>query len=134
MSDTTAPPVPDTTSRIPVTGLLASRTRRSAVASVPKLEPGMYLAIPDGDDVVVVPIDQPVTRIGRSVGADLNLDDATVSRRHALVMVDGDGAKVVDDRSLNGIEVNGTRVREQRLQDGDVIGVGRVALRFVHVT
>ena len=43
------------------------------------------------------------TRIGRSLAADIRFDDATVSRRHALVVSEADGVRVLDDRSLNGI-------------------------------
>lgn len=132
MPDTTAPPVPDTT-RIPLTGALSARDRAHAVASVPKLDPGHYVAIDDGGENVIVPITEAVTRIGRSPAADINLDDATVSRRHALIFLEGDVGKVVDDRSLNGVEVNGARVREHVLQHGDVIAVGRVQLRYVKV-
>jgi pSer/pThr/pTyr-binding forkhead associated (FHA) protein len=38
---------------------------------------------------------------------------------------------ILDDRSLNGVAVNGTRVGEAELHDGDTIAVGRVQLRFV---
>ena len=41
--------------------------------------------------------------------ADVRFDDATVSRRHALVVSQTEGVRVLDDRSLNGIYVNGAR-------------------------
>ena len=47
------------------------------------------------------------TRIGRSLAADVRFDDATVSRRHALIVNQADGVRVLDDRSLNGVYVNG---------------------------
>lgn len=133
MPDTTAPPVPDTTTRIPLTGPLTARDRAHAVASVPKLDPGCYVAVEDSGDNVIVPITEAVTRIGRSPAADINLDDATVSRRHALIFLEDGTGKVVDDRSLNGVEVNGARVREQVLAHGDVIAIGRIQLRWVQV-
>ena len=132
--DTTAPPSTSHTTRIPLTGVLAARDRAHAVASVPKLEPGMYLAVEDGDEVVVITVTEPVTRLGRSPAADLNLDDATVSRRHALVLLQDGVAKVVDDRSLNGVEVNGERVREAVLSHNDVIKLGRIQLRWLQVS
>lgn len=132
MPDTTAPPV-SLTDRIPLTGVLAARDRAHAVASVPKLGPGTYLAVEDGDEVVVMPVTEAVTRLGRSPAADLNLDDATVSRRHALVLMEDGVARVVDDRSLNGVEVNGVRVREATLQHNDVISLGRIQLRWLRI-
>ena len=59
------------------------------------------------------------TRIGRSLAADIRFDDATVSRRHALVANEEAGVRVLDDRSLNGILVNGRRVEWSPLVDGD---------------
>ena len=74
------------------------------------------------------------TRIGRSLAADLRFDDPTVSRRHALVVRHADGVRVLDDRSLNGVFVNGQRVEWHALKDGDEILVGRHSLRFIDTT
>jgi pSer/pThr/pTyr-binding forkhead associated (FHA) protein len=80
---------------------------------------------------VVVPISREWTRIGRSLSADLRFDDATVSRRHALLACEEEGVRVLDDRSLNGIEVNGRRVDWSPLTDGDTIAIGRHVLHFL---
>jgi len=97
-------------------------------------EPGQYLAHDAGDRVVVVPLTREWTRIGRSLAADLRFDDPTVSRRHALVVRQADGVRVLDDRSLNGVFVNGQRVEWHALQDGDEILVGRHSLRSIATT
>ena len=96
-------------------------------------EPGQYLAHDAGDRVVVVPLTREWTRIGRSLAADLRFDDPTVSRRHALVVRQADGVRVLDDRSLNGVFVNGARIDGRLLQDGDEIIVGRYRLSFLRV-
>ena len=70
---------------------------------------------------------QEWTRIGRSLAADIRFDDATVSRRHALVVSQAEGVRVLDDRSLNGVYVNGERVEWAPLTDGDEITIGRHA-------
>jgi pSer/pThr/pTyr-binding forkhead associated (FHA) protein len=44
-----------------------------------------------------------------------------------------DGVRVLDDRSLNGVFVNGTRVEGKTLDDGDEILVGRYRLRFISI-
>ena len=92
--------------------------------------PGRYLAYEEDGRRVVVPLSRDATRIGRSLAADIRFDDATVSRRHALLAVDGDAIRVFDDRSLNGITVNGQRVGSCTLVDGDEIGIGRHRLYF----
>lgn len=93
--------------------------------------PGKYLAFEDAGRHQVVPIQREWTRIGRSLAADVRFDDATVSRRHALIVHQADGTRVLDDRSLNGVYVNGRRVEWSPLKDGDQIMVGRHTLVFV---
>jgi len=97
-------------------------------------EPGQYLAyrIAD-DDVKVFPVRREWTRIGRSLAADIRFDDPTVSRRHALIVRQPDGLRVLDDRSLNGVFVNGERVEWSTLADGDEIVIGRHHLHFIDV-
>ena len=90
-----------------------------------------YLAWREGDDVRIVPLEREWTRIGRSLAADVRFDDPTVSRRHALIVRQPDGVRVLDDRSLNGVFVNGERVEWRVLSDGDEIVVGRYHLHFV---
>jgi pSer/pThr/pTyr-binding forkhead associated (FHA) protein len=92
--------------------------------------PGKYLAYEDSGRRVVAPVSREWTRIGRSLSADVRFDDATVSRRHALVVSQGDGVRVLDDRSLNGVYVNGQRVDWAPLTDGDQIAIGRHTIHF----
>jgi pSer/pThr/pTyr-binding forkhead associated (FHA) protein len=93
--------------------------------------PGKYLVFEDGSRRQVVPVQREWTRIGRSLAADVRFDDATVSRRHALIVHQADGTRVLDDRSLNGVYVNGRRVEWSPLKDGDLIVVGRHTLVFL---
>ena len=96
-------------------------------------DPGQYIAYQSGDDVVAYGLEREWTRIGRSLAADIRFDDPTVSRRHALVVRQPDGLRVLDDRSLNGVFVNGERVEWSTLADGDEIVIGRHHLHFVDV-
>jgi pSer/pThr/pTyr-binding forkhead associated (FHA) protein len=112
-------------------GALLHRVR-AAAAAVWRLAPGRYLASPDGDDVVVLPLGR-VTRIGRRATADIVIDDSTVSRRHALVLERGGAPVIADDRSLNGVFVNGRRVREAPLQHGDEVQIGSRIMRYLEV-
>jgi pSer/pThr/pTyr-binding forkhead associated (FHA) protein len=110
---------------------IPERERRRASLTMPRLAPGRYLAIDDGDDVVLFALDRDLTHIGRSPSSEIVLDDASVSRRHALITRRGERTVILDDRSRNGVHVNGVRVSEADLQDGDIVGCGHVILRFI---
>jgi len=94
-------------------------------------EPGEYLAYEEDGEIKLVPLTREWTRIGRSLAADIRFDDPTVSRRHALIVRQADGVRVLDDRSLNGVFVNGERVEWRALGDGDEVLVGRHRLVFL---
>jgi len=94
---------------------------------------GQYLVYEEDGEAVVHRLAREWTRIGRSLAADIRFDDPTVSRRHALVVQQADGVKVLDDRSLNGVFVNGERIEWRALRDGDELVVGRHHLHFVDV-
>ena len=93
--------------------------------------PGRYLVFHDSGNVRSVTVPGSSMRIGRSLSAELRFEDPTVSRRHAVLLVEDDGVRVLDDRSLNGVFVNGERVEWSTLSDGDEILIGRHELRFV---
>jgi len=105
--------------------------RSSTVARLPRLAAGRYLALEDGDSVQVVQLAERVVSVGRRTGAGVFLDDVTVSRRHALIVRRGTRTLILDDRSLNGVMVNGRRVDEATLSDGDVILLGRVRMTYL---
>jgi pSer/pThr/pTyr-binding forkhead associated (FHA) protein len=115
----------DTTAPVP------SRPEWVAEARAGLTVPGKYLAYEDSGRRVVAPVAREWTRIGRSLSADVRFDDATVSRRHALVVSQAEGVRVLDDRSLNGVYVNGQRVDWAPLSDGDEIAIGRHIIHFL---
>jgi pSer/pThr/pTyr-binding forkhead associated (FHA) protein len=89
-----------------------------------------HLAYEDDDgEIRDIPLGKGWTRIGRSVVADLRLDDPSVSRRHALIVSEPDASlRILDDRSLNGVFVNGEQLDWGRLGDGDQLTIGRYQL------
>ncbi len=93
-------------------------------------ETGRYIACrEEGGEIRIFPIEQGWTRIGRSATADIRLDDPSVSRRHALIVSEQpDSLRVLDDRSLNGVFLNGEIVEWARFEDGDELAVGRYRL------
>jgi hypothetical protein len=125
----------DVSARAPVSGPADEENVAGlfAVAEDDLGKPGLYLVYREGDQVRVVALAREWTRIGRSLAADVRFDDPTVSRRHALIVRQADGVRVLDDRSLNGVFVNGERVEWRALHDGDEIVVGRYRLRFLSV-
>jgi hypothetical protein len=96
-------------------------------------QPGEYLCYEDNGEQRTVALTREWTRVGRSLAADVRFDDPTVSRRHALIVRHPDGVRLLDDRSLNGVFVNGARVDGKALKDGDEIVIGRYRLGFVSV-
>lgn len=71
--------------------------------------------------------------LGRSAEADVRFDDDGISRRHAVVGLDGDVAFVEDLGSRNGTFVNDQKVKRAVLKDGDKIRIGSTTiLKFTH--
>jgi pSer/pThr/pTyr-binding forkhead associated (FHA) protein len=99
---------------------------RRGLDGPPELGPGRYLVC--GDAAFAMSSD--VTHVGRGLTADVRLDDHTVSARHAIVVLRTERPRILDDRSTNGTFVNGRRVDEADLHDGDVIVLGRVVLTY----
>ena len=114
---------------LPLTG---DRGRRRAF-TVPRLSSGRYLAIEDGEELVIVDIGSRPLRLGRSPAADVMLEHLSVSRRHAVVATRGEVVVVLDDRSLNGVVVNGERVGEAVLAHGDEIRLGEITIRYLDI-
>lgn len=89
-----------------------------------------YLLVPGDAGERRIDVSAELTRIGRSSEADVRLPDAGVSRLHAELRLLGDEVVLVDLGSTNGTTLNGQRIQEGRLRDGDRIGVGSSSLLF----
>ncbi|MFM7035259.1 MAG: SpoIIE family protein phosphatase [Planctomycetia bacterium] len=64
------------------------------------------------------------TTIGRHPGCDLVIDESSVSRQHAAIIVDGNAVFVEDLQSRNGTFINGNRLTGRRaLDDGDEVKI-----------
>ena len=84
----------------------------------------------DGAILRQFPVDKAAISIGRKHGNDVQLNDITVSGRHALITVIRGKAFVEDLGSTNGTLVNGAPIRKVFLKHGDVIQVGAHQLTF----
>jgi hypothetical protein len=85
------------------------------------------LLLPNGDRYV---LDEHTVVLGRLPDCDITLNDTNVSRRHAEIRPAGDGFVLVDLGSTNGSKVNGLRVAQRELVDGDELGFGNIRLIF----
>lgn len=85
------------------------------------------LMLPSGERVVLA---DAVTRVGRLPDCGIQVVDASVSRYHAEIRAQGNGFVVADLGSTNGTRVNGVRVTERELRDGDEVSFGSVHTRF----
>lgn len=111
---------------------LDDRVRHGGRPAEP-VEPGRYIQIQGPDRTLLIAVGAGVTHIGRGLAADLHLDDCSVSRRHAVLVPGPSGQWILDDRSSNGTFVNGLRIEQFDLHSGDIIGLGRVVLRYLEV-
>jgi|SRR5436305_564911 len=97
-------------------------------------EPGYHLAMREEGAVKTFCLEVGWTKIGRCERAEICLDHPSVSRRHAMIATDeGRPPRVLDDRSLNGVLVNGRKVDWTELSDGDELTIGRYRLFLLHV-
>jgi len=71
------------------------------------------------------------TTIGRSPDCEVFLDDVTVSRKHAVLVREGDRFQVEDLSSLNGTFLNRKRIEKSAVEDGDELQIGKYRLTFL---
>jgi Protein of unknown function (DUF3662)/FHA domain len=84
---------------------------------------------------LTVTLARPLTVIGRGSDVDVQLADTGVSRRHGEVLLQSTGQYAYRDLgSTNGSKVNGRKVHEVPLVDGDRIELGRSVLVYRHPT
>jgi hypothetical protein len=95
-------------------------------ASEPTLAPGAVRLriLRDGAFVRSQTLEHEVTKIGRQPSAHVHLDDDALSRMHAVIECNDEGASVIDLGSSMGTIVNGEKVNKKRLRAGDVIELG----------
>jgi hypothetical protein len=88
------------------------------------------LLVHEGNASYAVELTSPVTVIGRGTDAHLRLTDPGVSRRHAQITLQDEGATLTDLRSTNGTHVNGHAIQTADLHDGDEIRLGGATLVY----
>ncbi|HXP36187.1 MAG TPA: FHA domain-containing protein [Solirubrobacteraceae bacterium] len=120
------------TERVDSIAFLDESTRRKALTERPS-GPGRFLEVQGPGESLLIPLGTGVMHIGRGLSADLHLDEKSVSRRHAMLVHRPTGPRLLDDRSSNGTFVNGRRIVQADLHNGDVLVLGRVVLRYLEM-
>jgi hypothetical protein len=76
-------------------------------------------------------ITQRTCRIGRSRDNEMFINDSSISRKHAEIQRRRNGKYVLYDRhSTNGVLVNSKKISKHTLQEGDIVEIGDVKLKF----
>ena len=83
----------------------------------------------DGTETILF-IEKSPFIVGRSDASDLDIEDPSVSSRHAVFQRAEDGYHLADLGSTNGTEVNGEEITSHLLADGDRVQFGDVVYRF----
>ncbi|PMP78794.1 MAG: DUF2662 domain-containing protein, partial [Chloroflexus aggregans] len=91
---------------------------------------GAFLLLQTGDTSQALPIATTMVSIGRGLDNDIILEDTRVSRKHAQLRYRQRRFWLTDLGSTNGTFVNGERIAERALRDGDVISLGGLELIF----
>jgi len=108
--------------------LLKSLTleQKNVVSNLPKGE-GILLVLKGAGAGARFLLDAVETKIGRDTSNEIQLDDITVSRSHAMI-TKKDGYSIKDLGSLNGTYLNAIAVRETIVNAGDEIQIGKYHL------
>jgi len=73
-------------------------------------------------------------KVGRASECDIRLKSTQVSKQHAMLVIKGNKAAIVDVGSSNGVFVNGILVRKQRIDLGDEVSICEFQLRLARAT
>lgn len=92
----------------------------------------MIVTIQDEGNLKIA-LKRNVTTIGREPGNDIQVRSRFVSRYHARIVSDRNGATIEDLDSRNGVSVNAEKVSRKQLQSGDFIKIGRVQLQYIDI-
>lgn len=83
-----------------------------------------------GREIRRVPVNKAKLVIGRDPTCDLFIDNPGVSRSHAHLIMTEDHFRVVDHGSANGTYVNGYRIQEHKLKDGDQVKIAKFTIIY----
>jgi type II secretory pathway predicted ATPase ExeA len=109
--------------------LLPSAVRQSRREAL-RIETATLSVSSGGRKIAEVTLNNPRMVLGRDTNCDISLDSNYVSRYQNLFMATEEGWMLIDLNSTNGCFVNGRKVSEHKLRDGDLITLGQHHIRF----
>lgn len=83
--------------------------------------PAQLVALTDGPNIL---LDKPILLVGRHQECDIQIPSRKISRRHCCIAQVNDHLVIRDLFSTNGVRINGTRVQEGALKEGDELTIG----------
>lgn len=89
--------------------------------------PPQLQALNEGSSIL---LDKPVLLLGRDLECDIRLDSRKISRRHCCIAQVGQQLVIRDLGSTNGVRINGVRVIEGHLKEGDELTIGNFRYRI----
>jgi hypothetical protein len=110
------------------TQVMAPASPAAAAQPARKSHALLLLQTPNGPQPI--PLESTALSLGRGLGNDVILEDTRVSRHHAQLRYRQRRFWITDLGSTNGTFVNGERVSETALRDGDLISLGGLELTF----
>jgi pSer/pThr/pTyr-binding forkhead associated (FHA) protein len=133
-------PVPNDATATITFGGLAKQPEADDRTTLNSADAAAVDALPSGSALLVVQrgpgagsrylLDTDLSTVGRHPESEIFLDDITVSRRHVEFRRDDGSFRVHDVGSLNGTYLNGDRVDDAELQNGDEVRIGKFRLMF----
>ena len=98
----------------------------------PPTEGDFLLIVMNGKPHSCFNLSSDLLNIGRDESSDIVLRDPKASRRHCRLMKNGNNWLIEDDKSQNGIFVNGKKTPERLLCEGDIIRIGTIELIYIN--
>lgn len=123
-----APLPPPTAPPAPGAPAPQAAEEKPAATAPPEVQPLAYLVSADGKETHA--IDKPAVVMGRLNTNEVVVKNSSVSRVHATIIQNQEGFTLKDLESTNGTFLNGKKVTEHLLKDGDQITLGTANLIF----
>ncbi len=92
---------------------------------------GKLILTLDGEVINEYPIEEESLTIGRKHGNEIQLNDLTISGRHALIIAQSKQTYIEDLGSTNGTLLNGNHIKSAVLKHGDIIQTGHHQFTFL---
>ena len=124
-----APPSPMSFGTVILTDLAKPHDTGPALAATMIVSFGRLVSLEEGAGAMEFRV-QPLTTVGRTRHNDIQVDAPSVSRKHAEIALSENGYVVRDLGSENGTFVNGERIAEHVLADGDLLHFGGIGFSF----